>query len=169
STGSLGQGLSIATGIAFGAQLGDEDYHTFCVISDGENEEGQIWEAGMFVPNHGLDNITAILDYNKYQLDGAIDDIQPLEPLEDKWSSFGWNVTTIDGHNLETVLHSLEEAKQDNSSPHMIIADTVKGKGVSFMEGNNEFHGRAPTDEELEQALEELDESEQQLTTESAS
>lgn len=157
STGSLGQGLSIAAGMAMGNDLHERDNHVFCLISDGENNEGQIWEASLFAPNHDLSNLTVIVDYNKYQLDGATEDVLPLEPMVDKWDSFGWNVTRLDGHDLQTVQDALTDAKQDHGRPHCIIADTVKGKGISFMEGNNEFHGRAPTDEELEQALEELD------------
>lgn len=162
STGSLGQGLSIAAGTALAAKIEDRDYHTYCLISDGENEEGQIWEAAMFAGNHDLGNLTGILDFNKYQLDGAIEDIQPLEPLVDKWEDFGWSVRRIDGHDLDEVVEALQWSRdEDNAS--MIVADTVKGQGVSFMEGNNEFHGRAPTDEELEQALDELDTAEEAL------
>lgn len=156
STGSLGQGLSIAAGTALAADIEDRDYHTYCLISDGENEEGQIWEAAMFAGNHDMGNLTAILDYNKYQLDGAIDDIQPLEPLKEKWEDFGWSVRQIDGHDLDDVRDALQWSR-DEDGASMIIADTVKGQGVSFMEGNNEFHGRAPTDEELDDALDELD------------
>jgi transketolase len=158
STGSLGQGLSIAAGTALAARIEDRDYHTYCLISDGENEEGQIWEAAMFAGNHDLGNLTAILDYNKYQLDGAIDDIQPLEPLVEKWENFGWSVTRIDGHDLDEVSEALQWSR-DEDGASMIVADTVKGQGISFMEGNNEFHGRAPTDDELEQALDELEEA----------
>ncbi len=156
STGSLGQGLSIAAGMAMGSELNGFDNHVFCLISDGENNEGQIWEAALFAPNHQLANLTVIVDYNKYQLDGATEDVLSLEPMVDKWESFGWHVDRIDGHDLETVVDVLGEARKDRESPHCIIADTIKGKGVSFMEGNNEFHGRAPTDEELERALDEL-------------
>jgi transketolase len=162
STGSLGQGLSIAAGTALAARIEDRDYHTYCLISDGENEEGQVWEAAMFAGNHDLGNLTAILDYNKYQLDGAIDDIQPLEPLVEKWEDFGWSVTRIDGHDLDEVSEALQWSR-DEDGASMIVADTVKGQGVSFMEGNNEFHGRAPTDDELEQALDELEEAGESL------
>lgn len=163
STGSLGQGLSIAVGTALAARLAEKEYHTYCLISDGENEEGQIWEAAMFAGNHNLTNLTAILDYNKYQLDGAVEDIQSLEPLKKKWEDFGWAVRQIDGHDMETVLEALQWARNDDQNANMIVADTVKGQGVSFMEGNNEFHGRAPTDDELERALDELADTEEAL------
>ncbi len=156
STGSLGQGLSIAAGMALAARLQNRDYHTYCLVGDGESDEGQIWEAALFSPQHDLTNLTVIVDYNKYQLDGSVDDILPLEPFVEKWESFNWKTTRANGHDLETMIRVLEEAKQDKDYPHAIIADTVKGKGISFMEANNDFHGRAPTDEELEQALEEL-------------
>ncbi len=156
STGSLGQGLSIAAGIALAAQVQNRDYHTYCLIGDGESNEGQIWEAALFSPEQDLTNLTVIVDYNKYQLDGAVEDILPLEPFVDKWESFNWKTTRVDGHDLSETVEVLQRARQDTDNPHAIIADTIKGKGISFMENNNDFHGRAPTDEELEQALDEL-------------
>lgn len=163
-TGSLGQGLSIASGIALAASIRDMDYHTFCLIGDGEVNEGQIWESALFNPSHDLSSLTVIVDYNKYQLDGAVDDIVPLEPFAEKWDSFNWDVTTIDGHDMEEVVSTLETCREDDENPHVIIANTVKGKGVSFMEGDNGFHGKAPDDEQLEQALGELNEREAELT-----
>jgi transketolase len=167
-TGSLGQGLSIAAGLALGIQMsakggsasgGDKPDHrrVYCLMSDGENEEGQTWEAAGFAGFHKLDRLIAILDYNKYQLDGAIKDILDLEPLRDKWESFRWNVQEVDGHDLSQILPALEKAKAHRGQPSMIIAHTVKGKGVSFMENNNYFHGVAPTLEEAQAALQELD------------
>lgn len=162
-TGSLGQGLSIASGMALAARVQDRDYHTFCLVGDGEINEGQIWESALFNPTHDLSNMTVIIDYNKYQLDGPVDDIIPLEPLEEKWASFNWSVDRIDGHDLDEVVPALEEARDDDEI-NIIVAETVKGKGVSFMEGNNAFHGKAPDDDQLQQALDELDELEAALT-----
>ena len=167
-TGSLGQGLSIAAGLALGIQMsakggsasgGDNPDHrrVYCLMSDGENEEGQTWEAAGFAGFHKLDRLIAILDYNKYQLDGAIKDILDLEPLRDKWESFRWQVQEVDGHSIPELLAALEKAKRAQGRPQMIIAHTVKGKGVSFMENNNTFHGVAPTQEEMQAALKELD------------
>ncbi|MGM0381156.1 MAG: transketolase, partial [bacterium] len=157
STGSLGQGLSIAAGMALAARLQKRDYHTYCLVGDGESNEGQIWEAALFAPQHDLTNLTVIVDYNKYQLDGAVDEILPLEPFVEKWESFNWKTTRVDGHKLDKMIDVLATAKNDSEYPHAIIADTVKGKGISFMAANNDFHGRAPTDKELEQALDELE------------
>lgn len=162
-TGSLGQGLSIASGIALASEIQDKNYHTYCLVGDGEINEGQIWESALFNPNNDLSSLTVIIDYNKYQLDGAVDDILPLEPLDEKWESFNWTVNRIDGHSMDEVVASLETAKNDGQNPHLIIAETVKGKGVSFMEGNNAYHGKAPDDEGAEDALNELDEQEAAL------
>jgi len=163
STGSLGQGLSIAAGIALAARQRDMDYHTFCMVGDGESNEGQVWEAAMFASHHKLTNLTAIVDYNKFQLDGPIEEIMALEPFEEKWSSFSWKTNRIDGHNINEVLKALKEAKTDEEQCHVIIADTVKGSGVSFMENDNNYHGVAPDDEELEKALAELEAQEARL------
>jgi len=161
-TGSLGQGLSIASGMALTAQIRDQDYHTYCLVGDGEINEGQIWESVLFNPVHELDNLTVIVDYNQYQLDGAVDDILPLEPIEEKWESFGWSVNRIDGHDVQEVVSTLENIRNDDNV-NVIVAETVKGKGVSFMEGNNDFHGKAPDDNQLDQALDELGEREAAL------
>ncbi len=155
-TGSLGQGLSIAAGIAMAARVREKDYHTYCLIGDGETNEGQIWESALFNPSHDLSNLTVIVDYNQYQLDGAVGEILPLEPFDEKWEAFNWQVTSLDGHDMEAVLGALEAAREDEDRPHVLIAETVKGKGVSFMEGNNDFHGKAPDDEQFEQAMDEL-------------
>ena len=156
-TGSLGQGLSIATGIALAQQMDKKDQRVYALISDSENEEGQTWEAAGFAGFHTLDRLIAILDYNGFQLDGAVKHIRDLEPLRAKWESFRWHVQEVDGHSIPEILAALEKAKQVKGQPHMIIARTVKGKGVSFMENNNYFHGVAPTAEEAQAAIQELD------------
>ncbi len=156
STGSLGQGLSIGIGHALAANLDKKDYKTFCVISDGESNEGQIWEAAMMAGHRKMDNLIAVLDANKYQLDDSTEAICNMEPFTDKWRAFHWEVREIDGHDMKQVVAALEWAKAVKGAPAMIVAHTVKGKGVSFMENNNAFHGVAPTDAECKKALEEL-------------
>ena len=156
-TGSLGQGLSIASGLALGLQMDKKDRRVYCLMSDGETEEGQTWEAAAFAGFHKLDHLIAVLDYNKFQLDGAVKEILDLEPLRAKWESFRWNVQEVNGHSIPELLAALDKAKQAQGQPQMIIAHTVKGKGVSFMENNNYFHGVAPTSEEMQAALKELD------------
>ncbi|MBI1870662.1 MAG: transketolase [Chlamydiae bacterium] len=163
STGSLGQGLSVALGIGLAAKLDKKDYWTYCMIGDGESNEGQIWEAAMFASHQKIDNVTVILDYNKFQLDGAVKDILNMEPMKHKWESFGWHVQEIDGHNMKQIIDSLEQAKKIKNQPTMIIAHTVKGKGVSFMENNNHFHGVAPTPDEMRKALSELGEKSERI------
>ncbi len=157
-SGSLGQGLSVALGMALAGKIDNKDYRVYCVMGDGELQEGNIWEAAMAVPHFKLDNLCAIIDYNHFQIDGRVDDIMGIEPLSDKWESFGWNVIQCDGHNIEELLGAFNKAKEVKGKPTVIIAHTVKGKGVSFMEGTADFHGRAPTEEEKEIALRELDE-----------
>lgn len=157
-TGSLGQGLSIATGIALGLKLDKKtDRRVYALTSDSETEEGQTWEAAGFAGFHKLDNLIAILDYNKFQLDGAVKDILDPEPLRAKWESFRWAVQEVDGHNIPQLVEALDKARKAQGQPQMIIAHTVKGKGVSFMEDNNYFHGVAPTQEEMQAALKELE------------
>ncbi|MGQ9488699.1 MAG: transketolase [Armatimonadota bacterium] len=156
STGSLGQGLSIGLGMALAARLDGKSYRVYVMIGDGESQEGQVWEAAMAASHFRVGNLTAILDYNHFQLDGAIGEIMSIEPIAAKWEAFGWAVREIDGHNMREILAALQWAKEPREQPSIIIAHTVKGKGVSFMEGNNEFHGKAPTPAELEQALAEL-------------
>jgi len=157
STGSLGQGLSISAGIALAGKLDKKDYWTFCLLSDGEIQEGQTWEAAVFAGFRKLDHLIAIIDYNKFQLDGAVGEIADLEPLFEKWQAFRWDVQEIDGHDIPQILKAIDQAKSVTAKPHLIIAHTVKGKGVSFMEHNNYFHGVAPTAEEAQAALKELD------------
>jgi transketolase len=156
STGSLGQGLSIGVGMAWTARLDGKDTRVFVLLGDGECQEGQVWEAAMAAGHQVLSNLVAIIDYNKFQLDGAIDDIITLEPFAAKWQAFGWETREVDGHDIAQVLDALEWSKQTDR-PACIIAHTVKGKGVSFMEGENAYHGVAPTDDELGRALAELE------------
>jgi transketolase len=156
TTGSLGHGLSAGLGMALSGKLQQKDYHVFVIIGDGESQEGSIWEASMAAPNFKLDNLTAILDYNHLQNDYSVDDIMPIHPAVDKWQAFGWHVLDIDGHDMAQVVQALEEAKAHQGAPTMIVANTVKGKGVSYMENVCEWHGRAPCQEEADRALEEL-------------
>jgi transketolase len=156
TAGSLGHGLSAGLGMALSGKLRKKDYHVFVVIGDGETQEGSIWEAAMAAPKWKLDNLTAVLDRNRLQNDACVVDVMPIEPLADKWRAFGWNVVEIDGHDMEQVVGSLETAKEHKGTPTMIIAHTVKGKGVSYMENVVDWHGKAPCKEEAECALEEI-------------
>ena len=144
--------------MALARKLDWKDYWTYVIVSDGETNEGQTWEAASFAAHHKLDHLIAIMDYNKFQLDGAVKDVLDMEPAVDKWKSFGWHVFEIDGHDMKTVVSTIEQAKKVSEKPVMIVAHTIKGKGVSFMEGNNHYHGVAPTKEEAERALKELEE-----------
>lgn len=156
STGSLGQGLSIGIGHALSGRLDQRTYRTFVILGDGEIQEGQVWEAALFASAHRLDNLTAFIDCNGFQLDDAVEKILSIEPVAEKWESFGWAVREIDGHSLGEIEEAIRWADGVRGKPSVIVARTVKGKGVSFMEGNNDFHGRAPTDEEFEHAMKEL-------------
>ena len=156
STGSLGQGLSVGIGMALAARLNGSPSRTFVVLGDGEIQEGQVWEAAMFAPFHKLDNIVCIVDNNKIQLDGWVKDIMNVDPLADKWRSFGWHTLEIDGHDLAAVQQAFHEAEATKGKPTAIIAHTIKGKGVSFMENNPKFHGTAPSADECAKALAEL-------------
>jgi len=157
STGSLGQGLSIAIGIALAGKLNGKSYKTFCIMGDGEQQEGQIWEAAMEASHHGLDNLVGIVDCNRLQIDGPVAEVMNVEPLEEKYRGFGWEVRRIDGHNMEQVVEALESAKAHRGKPLVLLADTVKGKGVSFMENVAGWHGKTPTSEELVKGLNELE------------
>lgn len=157
STGSLGQGLSIGIGHALARRLDKRDYFTFVLTSDGEMNEGQTWEAAAMAAHHKVDHLIAFLDYNKFQLDDATHVICNMEPVVEKWKAFGWEVLEIDGHDFGQILSAVEKAKKVPGKPVMIVAHTVKGKGVSFMENNNHFHGVAPTPEEAKRALKELE------------
>ena len=157
ATGSLGQGLSMAVGMALGLKLDKNPAHVFCYLGDGELQEGSCWEAFMHAPHKHLNNITAIIDRNMLQIDGDVEKVKALEPLADKLKAFNWNVVEIDGHDLNQVYDALKVAKENKSDkPTAIIAHTTKGKGVSFMENQAGWHGKAPNDEEMEKALAEL-------------
>jgi transketolase len=161
STGSLGQGLSIGLGQALAARLNGRDYCVYVMIGDGESDEGQIWEATMSAAKYKVDNLTAILDYNKFQQTGAVDDVMPsLQPYAEKWRTFGWHVVEIDGHDLAQILATLEGLREVEGQPKMVIAHTLKGKGLAPFEKNrvNRKHGVPLTAEEVEVALAELDE-----------
>ncbi len=156
SSGSLGQGLSFATGCALAARLDKKDWRTCALLSDGECEEGQTWEAAMAAGMYRLDNLTAIVDQNRIQLSGFVRDVMDVDPLGDKFTAFNWHVIEIDGHDLRQVYDAIETAKTVKDKPTAIVAHTVKGKGVSFMENNVDFHGKAPNAEQLAAALKEL-------------
>jgi transketolase len=156
STGSLGQGLSVGIGMGLAARLDGKDYRTYVMLGDGEIQEGQVWEAAMFAAFHKIDNVVAIVDYNKCQLDGYVKDIMDLEPLVSKWEGFGWNVISLDGHDIPALQAAFAQAAATKGTPTVIIANTVKGKGVSFMENDPKWHGVAPKPEEVETALKEL-------------
>jgi transketolase len=157
STGSLGQGLSTANGMALAARLDKKAWRVYCLLGDGECQEGQVWEAVMTAAHYKLDNLTAIVDHNKFQIDGCLADIKNLEPLADRWKAFGWNVISCDGHQIPALIDALDKAGQAKGKPTVIIADTIKGKGVSFMEANPlDYHGKAPSADEEKKALSEL-------------
>ncbi len=159
NAGGEGQGLSIGIGMALGARLDQRDYRTWVLLGDGENDTGQVWEAAMTAAHFRLDNLTAIIDRNGIQQEGATEKIMALEPLAEKWRAFNWHVVEIDGHDMASILDALYQAQAHRGRPACIIAHTVKGKGVSFMENNPDFHGKAPTDKELATALKELGET----------
>ena len=150
SSGSLGQGLSIAVGMALSAKIDKKDRQIFSIHGDGELQEGSIWEAAMSASHHKLDNITAIIDRNHVQIDGKTTDVMKLESLSDKWKSFGWNVINCNGHDHNDLINVLNEAKNYKGKPSVIIAETIMGKGVKSIENNHTWHGKAPSDEELE-------------------
>jgi transketolase len=157
STGSLGQGLSTANGMALAGRLDKRNYRVYCLLGDGECQEGQVWEAAMTSAHYRLDNLTAIVDCNKYQIDGRVEDIKNLNPFHEKWKAFGWSVISCDGHKMEALEEALGKAENIRGKPAVILADTVKGKGVSFMEQNPlDYHGKAPTAEEEKRAVKEL-------------
>ncbi len=157
STGSLGQGLSAAVGMALAAKLRGESYRTYAICGDGEIEEGQIWEAAMAAAKWKLDNLCAFVDVNGLQIDGRTADVMPSEPLDAKFAAFNWNVLKIDGHDMQAILDALAAAREEKGRPTVILAATVKGKGVSFMENQAGWHGRAPNDEQFAQARSELE------------
>jgi len=156
STGSLGQGLSVANGIALSAKLDNKSYRVFCLCGDGEMQSGQVWEAAMLGAHYKLDNVTAFLDRNRLQIDGPTETVMSIEPIGKKWEAFGWNVIEIDGHDMRQILGACDRAKDAKGRPTMIVAHTVKGKNVSFMENSVQFHGKAPNEDELNRGLKEL-------------
>ncbi len=161
STGSLGQGLSIANGMALGARVDGDDYRVYAIIGDGESDCGQIWEAAMAAAHFELDNLVVTLDRNEQQIDGETEDVMRLEPLADKWRAFGWEVFEIDGHDILSLIETYDRAIAVRKKPSLIISHTTKGKGVSFMEHNLKFHGAPPSGEEYECAMDELSECEE--------
>ncbi len=156
TSGSLGQGLSIANGIALACKLTKKSCQIYVLLGDGEIQEGQVWEAAMSAAHHKLDNICAIVDNNGLQIDGSVDGIKSLNPIAPRWRAFGWETREIDGHDLKQIIQALDPADKVKGKPQMIVAHTIKGKGVSFMEGKVGYHGVAPTREELKRALPEL-------------
>lgn len=157
STGSLGQGLSVSNGMAIGLKMDNLSSRVYCLLGDGEIQEGQVWEAAMTAAHYKLDNLCAIVDINGLQIDGPVSKVKAIEPVASKWRAFGWNVIEIDGHNMEGILDALDRAETVKGKPSVILAYTIKGKGVSFFEGKVEYHGVAPTQKELEKALKELE------------
>ena len=157
STGSLGQGVCAANGMALAGKLDKKDYRVYAILGDGELEEGQVWEAAMFAPHYKLDNITIFVDFNGLQIDGDISKVMSPLPIDEKFKAFGWNVVVIDAHNYDEIKEAIKIAKSTKGKPTAVIAKSVKGKGVSFMENEASWHGAAPNKEQYEQAVSELD------------
>jgi len=156
SSGSLGQGLSVASGMALGSRMDGKERRVYCVMGDGEQQEGQIWEAAMFAAHYKLDNLCAVIDYNRKQIDGDVQDVMGIAPLQDKWKSFNWNVIEVDGHDVAALLQAFEDARATRGKPSVVLAHTVMGKGVSFMEDDYKWHGIPPSREQADQALREM-------------
>ncbi len=156
TTGSLGQGLSCANGMAIVGKMNNKDYRVYCVLGDGEIEEGQIWEAAMAANKYKLDNLCVIVDNNNLQIDGTIEEVMSSYPIDEKFRSFGFEVIKIDGHDIEEIIKAFEVAKNVKGKPTCIIAKTIKGKGISYMENQVGWHGKAPNDEQYEQAIKEM-------------
>lgn len=156
SSGSLGQGISCAVGMALSAKHYNEKYRVYTVLGDGECEEGQVWEAAMFAANKKLSNLTAFVDFNGLQIDGSVDEVNSPMPLDEKFKAFGWNVIVIDAHDFDQIEAAVQTAEKETEKPTAIIMKSVKGKGVSFMENNCSWHGKAPNDEQCEIAVNEL-------------
>ena len=157
STGSLGQGICAANGMALAAKLDGKSYRVYTILGDGELEEGQVWEAAMFAPHYKLDNLTAFVDFNGLQIDGDITKVMNPTPIDKKFEAFGWNVITINAHDMDEIKNAIAAAKATKGKPTVIIAKSIKGKGVSYMENQASWHGSAPNDEQYEQAMKELD------------
>jgi transketolase len=156
TSGPLGSGLSQACGMAYAGKIDQKSWKVFCLLSDGDHDEGNTWEAVMFAGKNKLSNLTAVIDRNKIQIDGFTEDVMPLEPLKNKYEAFGWQVLEIDGHYFDQIVESFETAKTVTDKPTVIIAKTIPGKGVDFMEGKFEWHGKAPNKKESQQALNQL-------------
>ena len=156
STGSLGQGLSVANGMALAGRVDGRDYYVYCLMGDGEIQEGQVWEAAMSAAHYGLDHVIAFVDHNGLQIDGPNSQVMTVTPIDEKFRAFGWDVVTIDGHDFEQIDAAIEHAKNTPGKPTVVVCETVKGKGVSFMENEVDWHGVAPTSEQAEQALAEI-------------
>lgn len=156
TTGSLGQGLSVSNGMAIAGKLNKKDYRVYCILGDGEIEEGQIWEAAMTSAHYKLDNICVIVDNNNLQIDGTIEDVMNSNPIDKKFESFGFNTIVIDGHDYNQISNAFDIAKQTKGKPTAIIAKTIKGKGISYMENNVVWHGKAPNEEEYNEAIKDL-------------
>ena len=156
STGSLGQGLSAGNGMAFASRIDNNPFRVYVALGDGELQEGQVWEAAMTTAHYKLDNVVAIVDYNNLQIDGKVSDVMEVYPIADKFRAFNWHVIEIDGHNYEQIIAAFDEARTVKGKPTVIVAKTAKGKGVSFMENNGDYHGKAPSDDEYARAMEEL-------------
>jgi transketolase len=156
STGSLGQGLSVANGMALGLRLDNNPARVYCIMGDGEIQEGQIWEAAMSAAHYKIDNLCGVVDNNELQIDGPVEEVMGIQPIHDKWEAFGWHAISIDGHDMEEILKALDEAESVKGKPTVIIANTTKGKGVSFFEDKVEYHGVAPSQEELDKAVKEI-------------
>lgn len=165
STGSLGHGLSFAVGVALAGKLDKKDYRVYTMLGDGETGEGQIWEAAAVAAHYKLDNLTALIDRNFLQIDGRTEDVLKLESVKDRWSSFGWYTIEIDGHDINQILDALKEGNKNTKKPTVIILNTTKGKGVSFMENNVDFHGVPPNEIERNLAIEELNNAQKKLET----
>lgn len=159
STGSLGQGLSVANGMAISSKMNHEGYRVYCLLGDGEIEEGQVWEAAMTASKYKLDNLCVVVDSNNLQIDGTVEEVKGLDNIEGKFKNFGFNTIVVNGHDMQQLIDSFETAKLTKGKPTVIIAKTVKGKGVSFMEGKAEWHGKSPNEEQYKQAIKELKEN----------
>lgn len=156
STGSLGQGISAAVGMAMAGKLDKKDYRVYALLGDGELEEGQVWEASMCAAHYKLDNLTIFIDFNGLQIDGNIQEVLNPTPIDEKFKAFGWNVVVIDGHNFEEIIEAIDKAKNIKGMPTAVVMNTIKGKGVSFMEGDAAWHGTAPSVEQCEKAIKEI-------------
>ena len=163
TTGSLGQGISAAVGMALSGKISNKNYTVYTILGDGEIQEGQVWEAAMFAAHYKLDNLVAIVDNNNLQIDGKVSDVMSVYPIDEKFAAFGWNVAMCDAHDFDSIDRAFENTKEKNGKPWVIIQKSVKGKGVSFMENQASWHGSAPNDEQYAIAMEDLDKISKEL------